>query len=417
MRLLHIADAHLDSAFASHSGELRKRLREASREAFRRAVDLAVRERVHALLVAGDLFDGERLTLQTEGLLLEQTRRLSEAGVQVVYATGNHDPGREGLRAHALPWPPGVHVVRDAEPREIVVRDRSGDPVGRVTAAGHPSSRESADLSRAFPRPEGILPEVALLHTQVVGAAAADSHEPYAPSERARLAASGHDYWALGHVHLRQMVSEDPPVAYPGNLQGRNPRETGAKGGLLVELRRGRSPRVEFRSLATLRWEVVEVAGLSGVRGRDALLQEVRDRWREARGRDPGEPGTEWIVRFELSGGCPMWRDLREEDPSELGDAFAGALDLLAAQVRCGRLRAPRRSGDHRNRRDVLGTALRLVEEIRAGSATLPGVEEELAGLGDEGPEALAAYLGELVEGAEEEILDRMLRGEEGGRS
>ena len=82
---------------------VRQRLREASRVAFRRLVDLALEERVDALLIAGDLFDDERLSFQTERFLLEQLKRLDARDVPVVYATGNHDPGRAGLSWRASP--------------------------------------------------------------------------------------------------------------------------------------------------------------------------------------------------------------------------------------------------------------------------------------------------------------------------
>ena len=28
------------------------------------------------------------------------------------------------------------------------------------------------------------------------------------------------DYWALGHIHKRTILSENPPIIYPGNIQG-----------------------------------------------------------------------------------------------------------------------------------------------------------------------------------------------------
>ncbi len=59
---------------------LRTRLQEAGREAFARLVDLAIREKVHALLIAGDLFDNDWLTIATERLLTEELRRAVDAG-------------------------------------------------------------------------------------------------------------------------------------------------------------------------------------------------------------------------------------------------------------------------------------------------------------------------------------------------
>ena len=42
-------------------------------------------------------------------------------------------------------------------------------------------------------------------------------------------------YWALGHIHQRQELSDMPPIHYSGNIQGRHFGELGTKGCLLVE--------------------------------------------------------------------------------------------------------------------------------------------------------------------------------------
>ena len=105
MRFVHLADVHLDTSFAGRSATVRRRLREASRDAFLRTADLAIREDANALLIAGDLFDGDRLSFQTERFLLEQMRRLEQHGVTVVYATGNHDPGSPLSGPRPLDWP------------------------------------------------------------------------------------------------------------------------------------------------------------------------------------------------------------------------------------------------------------------------------------------------------------------------
>lgn len=160
MRFVHVADVHLDTSFAGRSEGVRRRLREASHEAFRRAVDLAVREDVHAFLIAGDLFDGDRLSFSTERFLLEQVHRLGDHGITVVYAAGNHDPGGVDSGPRPLAWPPNVRVAADGTPQRIVVPDHEGEAVGVVTAVGHASSREREDLSRRFPPPRGDLPEV-----------------------------------------------------------------------------------------------------------------------------------------------------------------------------------------------------------------------------------------------------------------
>ena len=205
MRFLHTADVHLDSSLSSRSAAVRGRLRDASRLAFQRLADLALAERVDAVLIAGDLFDDERLSFQTERFILEQLAQLNEVGIPVVYATGNHDPGREGLRSSDLCWPSNVTVARDREVKRVTVEDANGERVGVVSAVGHATSSERDDLSGVFPPPEGHLPEVAVLHTQVVDSPGSLKHGEYAPSNLDRLRDSGHDVRLLRQVVVRDL--------------------------------------------------------------------------------------------------------------------------------------------------------------------------------------------------------------------
>ena len=419
MRFLHIADVHLDTPFAGRSDEVRRRLREASREALRRAVSCALTERVHAVLLAGDLFDGERMSFQTERFLLDELGRLAEAGIPLIYATGNHDPGRDAHRTRPLAWPPNVELVGEGAPRRIAVLDRDDREIGYVTAAGHASRRETGDLAAAFPPARNQnLPQVALLHTQVIGSRGADEHEPYAPCDLARLVASGHDYWALGHVHLRQCLAEAPAVHYPGNVQGRTHRESGPKGGLLVGLARGARARVEFRPFGPVRFETVTVGGIEDADSLERLLARMRASWEDARRDDPGEPGTDWVVRFRFAGGTPSWRRLGdEEERVALAHEIAGDLGLLDAEVQVTAVHPVVRVDEHRGRMDVLGTALRLIDDVRAGRAAVPGLQaEELAGLDRADATDAVAYVQELLAEADGELVARMLDTTDGGR-
>ena len=65
-RFLHLADVHLDTRFLGWSGALRELLKESQLRAFKRAVDTALTEKIDSVLIAGDLFDNERLSLATE---------------------------------------------------------------------------------------------------------------------------------------------------------------------------------------------------------------------------------------------------------------------------------------------------------------------------------------------------------------
>ena len=417
MRFIHIADVHLDTAFAGRSDDMRNRLRHAAREAFGRCVDTAVGEQVDAVLIAGDLFDGGSLSFESERFLLAQLGRLAEADIQVVYATGNHDPGH-GLRANGLDWPangldwPGnVTVIPGPDPVTVPVMGRTGDIVGHVTGAGHATARETTDLSlRLEPVPDTALPQVAILHTQVTSATGRDVHRAYAPSGIEHLRAAGFHYWALGHVHLRQELSADPPVLYCGNLQGRNPRESGPKGGLLVDLGDPAHPVIEFREFSRVRWEKVTVSGLEGVRSLDGLVNEIAAGWDVARSSDSGSDDTEWMVAVDLAGPSPMWRKLREEEEiATIEDEVAARLGALGAEVRAGRLHPAAQIDDHVDREDVLGAGLRLCGDVLSGKDRLGLADTDLAGFDPERDRTLDAYLRRLLAGGAEEIMTRML--------
>lgn len=417
MRFVHTADVHLDTSFAGRSEAVRRRLREASREAFRSAVDLAIREDVHAFLVAGDLFDSERLSFSTERFLLEQARRLGDHGITLVYATGNHDPGSPDAGPRPLPWPPNVRVAADGTPQRITIPGRDGAPVGHVTAVGHATAQEREDLSRRLPRPpHGELPEVALLHTQVHASPGSEGHHAYAPSELTYLTRAGYDYWALGHVHVRQTLSQDPPVVYPGNPQGRTHADTGPRGAVLVDLSDRSAPALSFRPLAPVRWETIQVDDLHDADSLDRLERRVSSAWRAARADDPGPPGAEWMVRVLLAGPTPLWRELRgEDDRNHLASELRALLAVLDVVVQADAVHPVLAVDDHRRRTDVLGEALRLVEAVRRGEARLEVDPASLAALTSEDPRTVEHHVRRLLEGADGELAARLLGLDGGG--
>ncbi len=84
-------------------------------------------------------------------------------------------------------------------------------------------------------------------------------HDNYAPCDLEDLRAKGYDYWALGHVHGHQVLSEDPWVVYPGCPQGRHIREQGPKGCFLLEVTDGAIASAEFVRTDQVCWEVLTV--------------------------------------------------------------------------------------------------------------------------------------------------------------
>jgi DNA repair exonuclease SbcCD nuclease subunit len=141
------------------------------------------------------------------------------------------------------------------------------------------------NLSLRFSASGGGGIEVGVLHCNVVGTA--EAHDDYSPCSLEDLLGGGLDYWALGHIHSRTVLSghphgDEPWVVYPGNLQARSPKtsERGAKGAVVVDVHDGRVGGLEFVACDRVRYVAAEVdvtllSSLDGVR--DALVDMARD--------------------------------------------------------------------------------------------------------------------------------------------
>ena len=418
MRIVHAADIHLDTPFRRHDAALRQRLQRAGREAFSALIDLTLEERADALLVAGDLFDNARLTIATERVLTSELARLTDAGVTVVYATGNHDPGRTNYRAAHIDWPStGFHLHKSQRPEPIPVL-RGVERVGWVVAAGHQTSHVFTNLAENFPPAPGPEPAVALLHADVGGAQGAPDDEAgnvYAPAALPDLN-PGYAYWALGHIHKRQCLREDSPAWYSGNLQGRDFGETGAKGALVVELKPPAAPSVRFHPLAPVRWERLTVSNLGEAHAIGDVHIAVRAEFEGLREADGSVlPGQEWILRVELSGPCPLAAVLRQDEEREdLAEYLCESLGALDVEVRDAGLHRPISIEEYRGQPHVLGEALNLILHARTDDVALTRLAPRELALADKFPEGTKRleYLRELLSGLDAAAAERLIREE-----
>ena len=316
-RLLHLGDVHLDTALACREAGSRRVLHEDLLEAFSRAMDCALSQEVHAVLIAGDLLDGQRLSFSTQGFLNGQLQRLQKAGIRCLAVSGNHDPGGTASPLSSVRWPANFELLDSHRPRSVDIHDSQGQLVGRVVGAGHESTNEEANLAKQFPPRPDAVPVAGLLHTLVLSADGARQHDRSAPCSAEDLARPRYDYWALGHVHSRQRIVGAAEAWYCGCLQGRRPRERGEKGGLLVELAGESAARIEFRRFAAARWETLTLAGLEEVRG----LQDLRHRVEAGLKGQLGSEVGHWFVKLELEGTSPLAHRLR--DPVQCRDGRA----------------------------------------------------------------------------------------------
>jgi DNA repair exonuclease SbcCD nuclease subunit len=291
----------------------------------------------------------------------------------------------------------------------VPLTDRDGTPRATVVAAGHVDAHEDTNLAARFPAADGPGPTIGLLHAHVTSAAQVAAHDRYAPCSVADLQAPGYDYWALGHIHTRQRVDEAVPAWYPGNLQGRSPRETGARGGLLVTLDGG-APAVDVRAFAPTRWEHLVLDDLAEVDTVQALVEAVDAAHRE---RARSATADDWLLRVTLRGPCPMAETLAAPDQVEeleavLARRLSGA--VRDVEVRARHVVPPVDPDDYRGDTHLLGEVLALLDRVRDDDAALDAVAPDVvAGGPDDDPAARRAYLRSLLEGLDREAVARLV--------
>ena len=266
MRFLHVADIHLDSPMR-HLRRMHEGAPGALAECTRRALEnlvafaLEPASAIDFVVIAGDVFDGTWKDYQTGLFLQSQLLRLKSAGIPVVAIRGNHDAQGKMIRDLA-DWRDSITFL-DADRCQTL----RGSEIGLTDdVIFHGQSFRDAsvteNLAAGYPIGSRGAFHLGLLHTSLAGNF--DGHENYAPCTLDDLRSRNYGYWALGHIHIRQPMHRDgdaAPVHFAGNLQGRNVRECGPKGALVVDVDDDFRATCRFEAFDVLRWQhlVVEL--------------------------------------------------------------------------------------------------------------------------------------------------------------
>ncbi|XEC93071.1 exonuclease SbcCD subunit D [Paenibacillus tarimensis] len=262
-RFIHAADLHLDSPFRGVSDApetVAAGLRESTFAALRNLTELAIAEEADFIVLSGDLYDAADRSLRAQLALCREWQELGKRGIQVFVIHGNHDP-LSGARAQ-LELPGTVTVFGASAPEGRPAFRRDGTLAAYVYGISYETRSVTDNLASRYVRRSDGFFHIAMLHANVDGHPA---HDPYAPCKLDELAGAGFDYWALGHIHERKVLHEYPHVVYPGNTQGRNPRETGEKGCYIVDVSASREVKLTFVPLDTIRWvrSELDIGGLA----------------------------------------------------------------------------------------------------------------------------------------------------------
>lgn len=373
MKFVHAADLHLDSPLAGlskYEGAPVEQIRGATRRALENLVKLCIGEQAQLLVIAGDLYDGDWRDYSTGLFFNKQMAALRAAEVRVVWIRGNHDAASK-LTAH-LNLPDNVRELSHKRPDSIVLEELGV----AVHGQGFDTRDVTSDLSSRYPEPRRGLFNLGLLHTALEGRA---GHATYAPCRLSALVDRGYDYFALGHVHTREVLSDKPWIVFPGNLQGRHARETGAKGASVVTVEQEQVRSVEHRALDEVRWHVAQVDA-TGERSLDGVLERVRDSLNAAVAASDGRLAA---VRVRVRGASAAHDQLMARFERVTEEVRALTLDLSgeAWLEKVELATSPEAHGELRERDDAIGELLRGLSGVAQDDAALAELALELAEL------------------------------------
>jgi exonuclease SbcD len=309
LRFIHAADLHLDSPFrgiGEASAGLRDQLQSATLQALSRVVDHTINCNADFLIIAGDIYDSKDRNLRALVSFRKEMERLAERNIPAFIVHGNHDPLNGWGSGFQLPSNVTVFGGRtDTEPYI-----RAGREVAEITGVSYTRERVTDNLAASFKRTEKAPYSIAVLHANI---GHQSGHADYAPATVNDLTEAGFNYWALGHVHTRSVLASEPAMlVYPGNTQGRNPRESGPRGCYQVDVDTYGRTHLEFIDSSAARWANIELS-IRNYSTIDQLIDSMLDKARTESSSFEGPT----IARCTLRGNGPLHRDLQRESMSD----------------------------------------------------------------------------------------------------
>ncbi|EJA9001380.1 exonuclease SbcCD subunit D [Listeria monocytogenes] len=251
IQFLHMADLHLDSPFIGLSTlpqPLFSAIQESTFQSLERITTVAIKEAVDFVLIAGDIYDSEDQSVRAQARFSKEMKRLEVANIPVFMIHGNHD----FIEKHKekLTLPSNVHVFSE----QVEVMSHKTATGVSVNIYGFSYNERHIRSSRVdkYKIQANADFHIALLHGSEVSSS--EEHDVYAPFRVQEISKKGFDYWALGHIHKRQLLAESPSIYYPGNIQGRNRKESGEKGASIITLSEA-STTIDFIGTSPIIWE------------------------------------------------------------------------------------------------------------------------------------------------------------------
>lgn len=275
-RFIHCSDLHLGAPFKylkSPGRQGDEAILQATYRSFEQIARLTVEERVDALLISGDVYNSEDHNLEAQARFVRELEKITSEGIPVFIVQGNHDPAESWQADIAMPE--GVHIFSAAEVERVPLVVR-GQEVAAVYGMSCSKGRSTENLALRYKRSIADGYAIGMLHGTVGGS---EEHDMTAPCSLSDLEQSGMDYWALGHIHKREVLREAPLIVYPGNSQGLHRKELGSKGCCLVQVSANGHAEVTFHETCAIRFEDarIDITGLQSVSDIEEMIRHKKE--------------------------------------------------------------------------------------------------------------------------------------------
>lgn len=254
MKFIHAGDLHLGNPFGGLSMTpdwLTDQLQAATETAVHRLVDDAITAAVDFVVLAGDLFDTTTPDARAQLDLVRELERLATANIPVYVGFGNHDYVVDWQRVPT--FPKNVTLF----PKDVTtyhVQTKNHESVA-ISGFSYTQRHITTDQVAEFPiKSTQDDWHIGIYH----GSMGEVGSGNYAPFNLQAMQQKHYDYWALGHIHVRETLQKKPFIGYSGSIQGLDKKETGAKGYYMVESE-GDELVPTFTPVAPITWVTAEV--------------------------------------------------------------------------------------------------------------------------------------------------------------
>ena len=406
IQLLHLSDLHLNAGFSNKSNHIREQLKVGNWRSFERAIQYVLNQPIDGLILAGDIFDNPQIDYKLEREFFSSIKLLMDSQKHVFYVSGNHDLSEATPFLNTFKAETYFHMFDIDVPTRKTV-DFGNGKILEVVGFGHHMKMKERDILREFPIKSNGNPWIGIGHASVLSAKSVGEKTAYMATSLDAIRRLNYDYFALGHIHIQQMLSDK--IAYSGNLQGLNYKEIGPKGGLIVTLE-GHDTQVSPVYFNEVLWEAFDFEISSEIdrlpKLEDAIESFVRDELNEI-----SHDCQKLIIRLNLSGRTSLYHMLKDAKTIEdLETLLTVKLGLLSLNLKDIGLSNDIDLESLKREKTVLALTLDIVDdpekypELMSRLMSLPIFKAQKSN------EEKMAQLKRILEDIQPEIVDRMLK-------